>query len=970
MRFTSQGAFMQATAFAAAFGASRHSSRTILLMTSAVIASFGYSVPATAAPAETGVQSTISPIPQSSIDKRDAFIVTGSNLPQADGIGLAPLAVIDSREFKLAGTVTAETLLNDLSQVFPALTAFINNGGDGTVHLDLRGFGSAETLVVVNGRRWIPQDTGEAIDINTIPVSLIGSVEIATGGGSVAYGSGAVAGTVNFKLRGIDGPIAGVTSAFTEKGDGRRSEAYVGYGADFASGRGHVRIFGDYLQRRPISASQRSFSHFSLTDDLGSDQLIPTGSTAVPGGYFESFTDEFFGLGTNYGQIATFPAPGGTSRVFDFGSPANPLGDLYNFQPDNYLMTPLKRWFAQGRVDYEIAPSARVYGELTYVNTKTSQRLAPTPVFTEVLVDTNAVAPFLSPSDLAQLQFISAFEEFFFGGPPGFVDLGIRYRTVQVGPRQYRQNRKAWHGLAGIAGNLGSLTYDVSYSYARTWTDWRSTGDINQPEFDTLVSNGTCNIFGPNLLSDACIAAISLPISDKERIRQHDALATLSGPVATLPWASDPAKFVVGAEWRSDRGAYSPDPNRAISSGSTSAPTKGGYNSKEVFGELNVPLIQRAALHVAELDGGVRYSHYSLANVHSEWSWFAGGKIAPSPDIALRGQYQRSIRAPHISDLFSGTQFIFPLVFDPCSFFASDFSDAVRNFCIASGVPAADVFNFGYFPFLPTTVGGDSQLRAERGNSWTLGAVLKPRFIPRLSASVDYFNLEVKNTINGFSGQGLVSYCYLVIRDANSPFCQSITRDPATGEIVAIDGTLKNFGSKKSSGIDAIIDYVVPLHASLTGAGHSSLAWQLAGTWLDKSSFTVLGEESPITIKCAGRFGLNCGNPQPRWIWQSRLSWIDGPLTTSVRWRHTGSVRDDDPSREFVVERIDAYDLFDLAFAVDVNKQFSLAMGANNLFDKHPPILGSNADFSGGNTYPGVYDILGRDFFVSADMRF
>jgi len=945
-------------------------SQGFTLYASVALCALAWSAPSVAAPAEAGVQPTILPIPKASIDKPGALIVTGSNLPQSDGIGLAPLVVIDRHEFKLAGAVNAETLLNDLPQLFPALTAFNNNGGDGTVHLDLRGFGSAETLVLVNGRRWIPQDTGEAIDINSIPVSLIGSVEVATGGGSAAYGSGAMAGTVNFKLRGIDGPIAGVTSAFTEKGDGRRSEAHLGYGADFAGGKGHVSIFGEYLTRRPIISAARSFGHFSLTDDLANNSLVPTGSTAVPGGYFESFTDEFFGLGTNYGQIATFPTPGGTSRVFDFGSPANPLGDLYNFQPDNYLMTPLKRWFAQGRVDYEFSPSARVYGELTYVKTKTSQRLAPTPVFTEVLVDTNAVAPYLSASDLAQLQFISAFEEFFFGGPPGFVDLGIRYRTVQVGPRQYRQNRKAWHGLVGITGDIGALTYDVSYSYARTRTDWRSTGDINQPAFDTLVSNGTCNVFGPNLLSDACIAAISLPISDKERIRQHDALATLSGPVAALPWASDPAKFVIGAEWRSDHGAYSPDPNRAISSGSTSTSVSGGYNSKEVFGELSVPLIQRAALHVAELEGGVRYSHYSLANVHSEWSWFAGGKIAPSPDITLRGQYQRSIRAPHIGEIFSETQVTFPLVFDPCSDFASDFSDPVRNFCIASGVPPANVFNFGYFPLLPTTIGGNSQLRAERGDSWTLGAVLKPRSIPHLSASVDYFNLKVKNTISGFSGQGLVSYCYLVIRDANSPFCQSITRDSTTGEIVAIDATLKNFGSKKSSGIDAIIDYAVPLHASLTGAGRSSLAWQLAGTWLDKSSFTVLGDDGPITIKCAGRFGLNCGNPQPRWIWQSRLSWIDGPLTTSVRWRHTGSVRDDEPFRDFVVERISAYDLFDLAFAVDVNKQFSIAMGANNLFDKHPPILGANADFSGGNTYPGVYDILGRDFFVSADIRF
>ena len=964
---------MQAAPFAAAFGTSRHSSRTILLITAAVIAGLGYSAPAAAKTGEPVDPPPVRALPitgeQLDSTQKPGSAVTGSLLPRLDGIGLPPLVVIDRKEFELSGTVNSETLLNDLPQLVPNLTAFTNNGGDGTVHLDLRGFGSSETLVLVNGRRWIPQDTGEAIDINTIPVSLIDSVEIATGGGSVAYGAGAVAGTVNFKLRGIDGPIAGVTSAFTEKGDGRRSEAHLGYGTEFASGKGHASIFGEYLTRRPILSAERSFGHFSLTDDLASGTLVPTGSTAIPGGYFESFTDEFFGLGTNY-IPAAFSVPG-VSHVFDFGSPANPLGDLYNFQPDNYLMTPIRRWFAQGRVDYEFSPSARVYGELAYVNNKTTQRLAPTPVFTEVLVDTNAVAPYLSPSDLAQLQFISAFEEFFFGGPPGFVDLGIRYRTVQLGPRGFHQNRNAWHGLTGITGDLGPFTYDISYSYARTRTTSRATGDVNQPEFDTLVSDGTCNVFGPNLLSDACISAISLSLRDHERIREQDAIATVSGPVATLPWASDPAKFIIGAEWRSTHGSFSPDPNRAISaSGSALAGVSGSYNSKEVFGEFGVPLLQRGALHIAELDGGFRYSHYSLVNVHNAWSWYAGAKVAPVPDFTFRGNYQRSIRAPHISDLFSGDFTTFPLVFDPCSIFADDLSDAVRQSCIAAGVPPANVFNFGYFPFIPTTLGGNRRLRAEKGDSWTVGVVVKPRVLPGLTASVDYFDLTLKNLITTTSGQGLVDMCHLFVQDPSSPFCQRIARDPTTGEIVAIDATEINSGTRKSSGIDVVLDYLVPLHASLLGGGHSSLAWHVVGTWLDKSNFHIADSGGPITIKCAGRFGLNCGNPQPRWTWQSRLSWIDGPLTTSVRWRHTGSVRDDEPLRDFVVERIRAYDLFDLAFAVDVNRQFSLAMGANNLFDKHPPILGANADFSGGNTYPGVYDILGRDFFVSADIRF
>jgi len=961
---------MKASSYEAA---SRRPCRTIHLAASVALLALSWSPQAIAKSNEPEEAPPLRALPigqQPGSAQKPGFIVTGSLLPSEDGIGLAPTLIVDRREFQLSGTVNAETLLNDLPQLYPSLTSFIDNGGDGSVKLDLRGFGAAETLTLVNGRRWIPDNTGEGVDINSIPVPLIGSVEISTGGGSVAYGSGAIAGTVNFKLRGIDRPIAGATVAFTDAKDAARYETYVGYGADFASGRGHVSLFGDYLRRRPLSASQRGFAHFQLTDGPAGT-LVPTGSTAVPGGYFESFTDEFFGLGTNYGQIATFPTAGGVSRVFDFGTAANPLGNLFNFQPDNYLMVPQQRWFARGEASYEISPAARLYAELTYANNKSAVQLAPTPVFTEVLVDTNAVAPYLSASDLAQLQFISAFEEFFFGGPPGFVDLGIRYRTTQLGPRRTRLNRDAWNGIAGIAGDFGRLTYDVSYSFARTSIDYRSTGDVNQLAFDELVANGGCNVFGPNLLSDACISAISLPLSDREHIRQHIGQATISGSLFALPFAAKPAHFVLGGEWRSVRGAYTPDPDRAISTSSTAAPARGHYDSEELFGELGIPLIERGGVDIAELDGGARYSHYSLANVHSAWSWYAGFKLAPVPDVTLRGSYQQSIRAPRIADLFSGAVTFFPFVADPCSFFASDFSDAVRQSCIAAGVPPANVFNFGYFPFLPATVGGNPDLREEKGRSWNVGIVLKPRFIPRLSASVDYFNLGLKNAITSLGSQGIVDACHLFNQDPAGTFCQRITRDPTTGEIVAIDATLTNFGSRKSAGVDTVVDYVIPLHASLTGAARSLLAWHLVGTWLDRSSFQVFGDGGPITFKCAGRFGFSaCGDPHPRWTWQSRVSWIDGPLTTSVRWRHTGSVRDDDPFTDHVVERIGAYDLVDLAFEAHVKDHFVARLGVNNLFDKRPPILGSNASFSGGNTYPSTYDILGRDFFVSADVSF
>jgi outer membrane receptor protein involved in Fe transport len=171
-----------------------------------------------------------------------------------------------------------------------------------------------------------------------------------------------------------------------------------------------------------------------------------------------------------------------------------------------------------------------------------------------------------------------------------------------------------------------------------------------------------------------------------------------------------------------------------------------------------------------------------------------------------------------------------------------------------------------------------------------------------------------------------------------------------------------------TEGIDFQIDYSMPLGLSLSGAGESRLSFFFLGNYSWENNFVPLVDLPDDIVECAGRFGLNCGNPTPKWKWSSRLSWIDGPVTTSFRWRHLGAVTDDDDSTDFFVERIGSYDLFDLAFAFNVNDNLTLNMGVNNLFDKSPPLIGFNQEQA--NTYPGSYDVIGRDFFISANLRF
>jgi outer membrane receptor protein involved in Fe transport len=175
-----------------------------------------------------------------------------------------------------------------------------------------------------------------------------------------------------------------------------------------------------------------------------------------------------------------------------------------------------------------------------------------------------------------------------------------------------------------------------------------------------------------------------------------------------------------------------------------------------------------------------------------------------------------------------------------------------------------------------------------------------------------------------------------------------------------------NLSSFSTKGIDLEVNYTIPLGFGLIGE-ESKLNLNFLGTWTDKNTFVPVNGR-PDVIECAGRFGNRCGNPQGHYKWTTRATFVDGPMTISGRWRYLSSTRDDDDDTDYVVEKLKAYNLFDLSFAFDITDQFSMAAGVNNLLGKKPQLIGDNAEQA--NTYPGTFDVLGRDFFVSAKFRF
>jgi iron complex outermembrane recepter protein len=132
----------------------------------------------------------------------EEVVVTGSRIARADYDAASPVITLDQDLFKMSGEAQLETVLNSMPQLVPSITTTSNNPSNGgQANVDLRGLGTVRTLVLLDGSRLTPSNLTGVVDLNTIPSALIQNIEILTGGASSVYGSDAVAGVVNVRLK-------------------------------------------------------------------------------------------------------------------------------------------------------------------------------------------------------------------------------------------------------------------------------------------------------------------------------------------------------------------------------------------------------------------------------------------------------------------------------------------------------------------------------------------------------------------------------------------------------------------------------------------------------------------------------------------------------------------------------------------------------------------------------------------------
>jgi iron complex outermembrane recepter protein len=431
------------------------------------------------------------------------IVITGSRIPRTDLTAVSPVTIIKADEFKLQGATNAEEILNQLPQVNPSQGEFAPAGATGAATVDLRGLGSARTLVLVNGHRLMPGDPRFPVaDVNSIPTSIIQRVEVLTGGAAAVYGSDAVAGVVNFildtKIDGlkIEGEIGGYQHDNRDKFvqelldrrhlqypkgsvfDGRRENVSVAFGHSFFDNRAHVSLYGGYRHIAQVTQDQRDYGACPITAKIVDRR--PT-SVLECGGSIASYPGNFFDNLLNTYQVTADRrfVPGMTRFVFT---------------PWNFYQRPDKRYTAGGFADFDFSDSVQAYAEVMAMKDRSVWQVGPSGDFTNTET-INCDNPLLSDQQRSLIcrtgNFVGETPTLdnngnvlqVAGSPTPLVDpvtgatyyrgwLLVARRNVEGGPIQDALKHKSIRLLGGFKGDLGrGVSYDASYLFGRVNLD-------------------------------------------------------------------------------------------------------------------------------------------------------------------------------------------------------------------------------------------------------------------------------------------------------------------------------------------------------------------------------------------------------------------------------------------------------------------------------------------------------------------
>lgn len=941
----------------------------------------------------------------------DEVVVTGSRIVRKDYVADSPIVSVSAEALASRGPATLDATFNQMPQ-FAASNA--NSGTSparqGRNNANLRGLGIQRTLILLDGRRTQPSDAFGAVDLNTISPALIESVEVITGGASAVYGSDAIAGVVNFKLRrNFEGLEFDTQYGVSERDDAAAFSATIAAGGRFNDDKGQVLLSLGYFDRESAFRGSRPFFVGSGIASALQGGTIASSATNLPTQAAINALFASYGITTQAPRNATF----GVNRDGTVFTTSNPIlnyrfedGDAYLIDTGRVgsalgetlpLQTPVERYTAFLRASYAVTDDVEAYFQFNHMSYDSAYSR---PGFSAGSTAPLALIPVTNPFIPAALRPVLA------SRPNPNAALPFVFSTSRIGRTEYDFSYTLNETLVGLRGNIpgGDWTYDVYASYGTTESKEVANGFIDIAAWNTLINarDGGASIcaggFNPFVVeemritpgSEACYSYLNRKLTETTDFTQQVIEGTLQGKVMDLP--AGEVRFAGGATYRRSSYDYNPANERVrgtVWPAQPTAATGGSYNVREFFGELFIPVLRDLPL-VSELnlDLAYRYSDYNLAGGIStykgsvDWAFIDG--------LRFRGSYQRAIRAPSLGELFAPAERASAALGstalgagDPCDIAGVLRTSAngarVRDLCIAQGVNASIIDSFRFAgSAVPGTYGGNTDLKEETADTYTAGLVWQSRsghpLLRGFSASLDYYSISVEDAIGSITASVALSRCYNADGvsnpnyEASNYFCQLTTRSALTGAIEDQQQPTLNLAAYKAAGVDLQADYTVDLQ-DLGLGDRGRLSFNLLVSRLLDYKIQNLAD-APM-LDYAGTIGntqIDSGAfAFPDWKVSLTTSYRVGPVDMSLAYRwydamtHYSDVGVANPTRLGVEDR----QYVDLNGVWNVNDKTALRFGVQNLFDVEPPQW-----VGPGVTDLGLYDLVQRRYHVGLKRRF
>jgi outer membrane receptor protein involved in Fe transport len=784
---------------------------------------------------------------------------------------------------------------------------------------------------------------------------------------------------VNFILdKKFTGFKADVSGGATTYGDDANYKVALTGGDSFAGGRGHFVLSGQVSQEGGVLEGDRAWNQLgwqvvnspTYTSTNGQPQrlLLPRigPATATPGGLIVSgpLKGVAFGQGGapymfNYGPLVSSSAMQGgawqSSSLHLVGQSIEPKMSMQN---------------VFGHITYDVTDNVEVYAQSSMYTNQNSSHAYPNEFFGGLTVQ--ADNPFLPASVAAQAQALGL-QTLLMGtsnADMGTVTIDTQRRVLRNilgADGKFDVLGKTWKWDAYFQGGI-SKSVEAAENSLNLAKHTQAVDAVRNPATGAIVCRSTLtnpndgcvpyNPFGIGVNSAAALDYVLGRPNRDQTFKENVVAASVNGnPLSS--WAG-PISVAAGAEHRTE----------SVSGWSTEAdlagqyfagnyvPTFGKYSVTEEFLETVVPLASELPWAKAlDLNAAVRFTDYSVSGAVTTWK--AGATYRPIEDVMLRVTRSRDIRAPNLNDLFANSK--------------------VNNVVVDDANPTQAVAYEG-------TTKGNLNLKPEEADSTGVGIVYQPSYLHGFSASVDYWNIDLKDAINVITAQQVVDLCF----EGNQSFCQAINggqplRDGSGAERNAITIQPFNLAEQLVRGIDFETSYRAPLSTFNSGWGGDLLLRALGTHFLKNYTNNTL--TPPLDTA-----GENVVAGTPSWRWNASITYNNEPVSATFMARGVSagvygnnfiqctagcpaSTIDNPTINDNHLAGAIYFDL-SLGYTMQVghgdDASLEMFLNIRNLANKDPVIVAggpSGLPFDTVSTNPANYDSLGRVFTAGVRLK-